>query len=100
MLAGVPSTHRPFAWTPRGRTKRYRAHMAPFTQSFVVRIDAGTGSDSPDKLRGTVVHVATGDRRYVTSYGELCSFIEARRGTAAHEAPPATHRLRIEPKAR
>ena len=56
--------------------------MTAFTQSFVVRIDAGTGSDSPDKLRGTVVHVATGERRYVTSYGDLCSFIDARR------APP------------
>jgi hypothetical protein len=47
-------------------------------QTFVVRISAVAGP-SPDSLRGMVVHVTSGERLYITSYGELCSFIDARR---------------------
>lgn len=48
-------------------------------QSFVVRISAETWRLDADRWRATIVHVPTGERRYVTSYGELCGFIESRR---------------------
>ena len=73
------------AWTLRGRSGTTLVVMATpraLEQSFVIRINTTPGSAAPDALRGTVVHVATGERRYITSYGDLCSFIDARR------APP------------
>jgi hypothetical protein len=51
----------------------------PPEESFVVRISAEDPRASPGRWRATVVHVGSGERRYVNSYSELCSFIEARR---------------------
>jgi hypothetical protein len=48
-------------------------------ESFVVRISIENPRDSPGRWRATIVHVTSGERRYVSSYGELCGFIEARR---------------------
>lgn len=44
-------------------------------ESFVIRIDA-KALDPQERWRATVVHVASGERRYVGSYGEVCGFIE------------------------
>jgi len=50
---------------------------ATHDEAFIVRIsDAGRGITS-DAWRATVVHVATGERRYVSGYAELCSYIES-----------------------
>lgn len=51
-------------------------------ESFVVRISAAGPHDVPARWRATVVHVASGERRYVSSYDELCGFIESRRRAA------------------
>jgi hypothetical protein len=48
-------------------------------ESFVIRISVEDPRMSPDRWRATVVHVTSGERRYVNSYGELCGFIETRR---------------------
>jgi hypothetical protein len=48
-------------------------------ESFVIRISVEDPRTSPDRWRATVVHVASGERRYFSSYGDLCSFIDARR---------------------
>jgi hypothetical protein len=48
-------------------------------ESFVVRISVENPRESPERWRATIVHVTSGERRYVSSYGELCGFIEARR---------------------
>jgi len=63
-------------WTLR----RYRQCMEqharrPPQESFVIRIDT-KAHDPQERWRATVVHVASGERRYVTSYGEVCGFIE------------------------
>lgn len=47
----------------------------PPQESFVIRIDT-KAQDPQERWRATVVHVASGERRYVTSYGEVCGFIE------------------------
>lgn len=54
-----------------------RVH-APPEESYVVRI-SGVDPHDPERWRATVVHVATGERRYVTTYGDLCGFIESHR---------------------
>jgi|GEM_PF-5775008 hypothetical protein len=51
-------------------------------ESFVVRISVERDRAVPSRWRATVVHVGSGERRYVNSYGELCDFIEARRRRA------------------
>ena len=58
----------------------------PREESFVVRIGAEGERATPSRWRATVVHVGSGDRRYVQSYGELCDFIEARRRAPADES--------------
>jgi hypothetical protein len=52
-------------------------------ESFVVRITVENPRDSPGQWRATIVHVTSGERRYVSSYSELCGFIEARRRRGA-----------------
>lgn len=47
--------------------------------SFVIRIQSDEPRSSPERWRATVVHVATGERRYVNNYDDLCEFIESRR---------------------
>jgi hypothetical protein len=47
--------------------------------SFVIRIQRADPGASREHWRATVVHVASGERRYVTTYADLCAFIEARR---------------------
>jgi hypothetical protein len=47
--------------------------------SFVIRIQSDDPRASPEHWRATVVHVASGERRYVNNYADLCAFIEARR---------------------
>jgi hypothetical protein len=54
-------------------------------ESFVVRISVENLRESPGRWRATIVHVTSGERCYVNSYGELCGFIEARR---RHPARP------------
>jgi hypothetical protein len=54
-------------------------------ESFVVRISVEDSRTSPDRWRATVVHVTSGERRYVGSYGELCTFIETHRRRSARE---------------
>ena len=48
-------------------------------ESFVVRISVENARDPTGRWRATIVHVSSGERRYVNSYDELCGFIEARR---------------------
>jgi len=48
-------------------------------ESFVIRISPETNGARAERWRATVVHVASGERRYVNSYGDLCDFIEDRR---------------------
>lgn len=45
-------------------------------ESFVIRVSDARRSMAPDAWRATVVHVASGERRYVTGYADLCAFIE------------------------
>jgi hypothetical protein len=54
----------------------------PPEESFVIRISAEDARVSPGGWRATVIHVASRERRYVNSYGELCAFIDARRPAA------------------
>jgi hypothetical protein len=48
-------------------------------QTFVVRVTAAETAASRDGWRATIVHVASGDRRYVATFDELCTFIENHR---------------------
>jgi len=50
-----------------------RAH----DDAFIVRISDAQSRIAADAWRATVVHVATGERRYVSGYAQLCSFIES-----------------------
>jgi hypothetical protein len=47
--------------------------------SFIVRIRSVDAEAVNAPWLATVVHVASGERRHVTNYGDLCGFIEARR---------------------
>jgi hypothetical protein len=47
--------------------------------SFVIRIQCDDPRASPGHWRATIVHVSSGERRYVNNYEDLCAFIEARR---------------------
>jgi hypothetical protein len=48
-------------------------------QTFVVRINHQEPYLPDVRWSATVIHVASGDRRTVASYEELCGFIEERR---------------------
>lgn len=48
-------------------------------QSFIVRISDADARVSLGGWRAAIVHVMSGDRRYVSSYDELCAFIETHR---------------------
>ncbi len=48
-------------------------------ETFVVRIAGDDPQAVPGRWRATVVHVATGERRYVAGLAELAAFIESRR---------------------
>jgi hypothetical protein len=45
-------------------------------QTFVVRVVNGDEAHRPNTWHATVVEVATGERRTVTSYAALAAFIE------------------------
>jgi hypothetical protein len=55
-------------------------------ESFVIRIGTDEPRPAPHRWLATIVHVATGERRYVRSYDELWAFIESRR-RRSHPAP-------------
>ena len=57
----------------------------PPEESFVVRISLREQPACPGGWRGTVVHVTSGERCYISTYGELCAFLEGRR--AVREGP-------------
>jgi hypothetical protein len=48
-------------------------------ESFIVRIRSVDAKAGNAPWLATVVHVASGERRHVTNYGDLSGFIETRR---------------------
>ena len=50
----------------------------PPDETFVVRMNLREPA-FPGGWRATVVHVTSGERCYVSTYGELCAFLEGRR---------------------
>jgi hypothetical protein len=68
MVCGRPDRHT----LPMGH-----ADLLGHDESFVVRVTDVKHTLSPDSWRATIVHVATGERRYVTGYPDLCAFIES-----------------------
>ena len=86
ILARRASTKRPGRWMLCGRGQRYGPGMKnerashPGEESFVVRIRSVEAD--PERWRATVVHVGTGERRYVGNFAELRTFIESRRRRA------------------
>ena len=53
-------------------------------ECFVVRISVEDARTVLDRWRATIVHVTSGERRYVGSYAEMCAFIEERRRRPVH----------------